>query len=310
MILCLIATALAAEPAPGPELPSATAPRAELPQPPALSADQAVAFGDHLLAQGDAYNALTWYRLALFLDPQRPDAEALRFRVGLAYERGERYPAAVFAYGQVGGPLADRAAYRAAIADHRAGNEAAADLGLERVGVFYPGSEWAPRADFARGIFALQRYDLETAQTRFAAFSHPESPLAPRAAELATAASEPVPRKSPALAASLSVVPGLGQLYAGHPGDAMMAALFNVPLALGAGLLLADGVEQQRPTEIAAGAVLGSVFVVAFYPSNVIGAWRGAERTNQMRERRRSEALLQQAWAPDLELDAGEVEPP
>ncbi len=296
MILCLIAAALAAEPDPA--------------TPPAVTADQAVAFADQLRAQGDAYNALTWYRLALFLDPEGPDAEALRFRIGLSYEQGERYPAAVFAYGQVGGALADRAAYRGALADHRAGNDLSADLSLERVGVFYPSSEWAPKASFARGVIALQRFDLAQAQERFASFPHPDDPLAPKAAALAELASQPLPRKSPALAAGLSVVPGLGQLYAGHPGDAFMAALFNIPLGLGAGLLLADGIDQRRPTEIAAGAVLGTVFLAATYPSNLVGAARGARRTNEHRERRAAEALLEQAWDPALELDADDVVAP
>lgn len=299
MILSLIAVALAAEPVPS-----------ETPAPPALSAEQAAAFGDHLLAEGDAYNALTWYRLALFLDPQRPDADALRFREGLAYERGERFPAAVFAYGQVGGDLADRAAYRAALADHRAGNDLSADLSLERVGLFFPESEWAPRAAFARGVLALRAFDLDKAEAQFGAFDFPSSPLAPRASALALAAAEPIPKKSPKLAAGLSLVPGLGQLYAGHPGDAFMAALFNIPLGLGSGLLLADGIDQGRPTEIAAGAVLGTVFLAATYPSNLVGAYRGAKRTNERRERVRAEALLQQAWDPGLELDSNDVTPP
>lgn len=302
----LLATALAAEPA-LPEAPPA--PPAEAAAP-GLTADQAAAFGDHLLAQKDGFNALTWYRLALFLEPARPDADALRFKQALAYERGERYPAAVFAYGQVGGALADRAAYRGALADHRAGNDVSADLALERLGLFFPDSRWAPPAAYARGVLALQRFDLDVAQARFSAFPYADHALAPRAAALAGEAAAPVPRKSPALAAGLSVVPGLGQLYAGHPGDAFMAALFNIPLGLGAGLLLADGIEQQRPTEIAAGAVLGTVFLAATWPSNLVGAWRGAERTNQHRERRRAEALLQQAWDPSLELDAQDVELP
>lgn len=299
MTLLLLAAALAAEPTP-PVVEST----------PALDARTAVAFGDHLLTSGDPYNALTYFRLALFLEPERPDAESLRFRIGLAYERGERWPAAVFAYGQVGGDLADRAAYRAALAEHRAGVAGAADLALERVTLFFPDSSWAPRAAYARGVLALQAGELQQAESLFAAFSFPDHALAPRARSLAEAAALPLPRRSPTLAASLSVVPGLGQLYAGHPGDALMAALFNIPLGVGSGLLLADGIETGRPVEIAAGAVLGSVFLVATYPSNLIGAWRGAVRTNEHRERRAAEALLEQAWEPSLELGAEDVRAP
>lgn len=311
MIQSLVVTATlslepGAPPAPAPPPVEAPAPAA-----PAVDATTALAFGDHLYQQGDAYNALTWYRLALFLEPDRPDAEALRFREAMAYEKGERYPAAIFAYGQVTGSLADHAAYRSALCEQRAGNDTSARVSLERVGAYYPDSPWAPRAAYAEGVLALRRFDLATASRTFGSFPYADDPLAPRAARLATAAAEPLPHpKRPMLAAGLSVLPGLGQLYAGHPGDAMMAALFNIPLGLGAGLLLADGIEQKRGVEIGAGAVLGGVFWFATYPSNLIGAWRGAQRTNKQRERRRAESLLKEAWDPSLELDIDDVQAP
>lgn len=301
MILCLIAIATATEPAPPPAapLPATVAP-------PAVDAATAAAFGDHLLGQGDGYNALTWYRLALFLDPHAPGADALRFREALAYERGERWEAAVYAYGQVQGELAAQAGYRAALCEQRAGNAAAADLGLGNVAAFHPDSPWAPRAAYARGALALERHDLDAAAAALSAFPYPSDPLAPRAASLAAAAAEPLPQKRPALAAGLSVLPGLGQLYAGHPGDAFMAAAFNWTAGVGGALLLADGIKEKRPLEIGAGAFLAGVFSLT-WPSNVVGAYRGAIRTNEHRERRAAEALLQQAWTPELELEAEDV---
>jgi tetratricopeptide (TPR) repeat protein len=310
MIQSLVVTAtLSLDPAAVPAAPPAPV-ELPAPAPPAVDAGTALAFGDHLYEEGDAYNALTWYRLALFLEPDRPDADALRFREAMAYEKGERYPAAVFAYGQVTGPLADHAAYRSALCEQRSGNETSARVSLERVSAYYPDSPWAPRAAYAQGVLALRRYDLAGASRTFGAFSYPADPLAPRAATLSAEAAEPLPHKRPLLAAGLSVLPGLGQLYAGHPGDAMMAALFNIPLGLGAGLLLADGVEQKRGLEIGAGAVLGGVFWFATYPSNLIGAWRGATRTNKQHERRKAEALLKEAWDPTLELDIDDVQAP
>ena len=56
--------------------------------------------------------------------------------------------------------------------------------------------------------------------------------------------------------------------------------------------------------------MLGSVFWFATYPSNLIGAWRGAVRTNKQHERRRAEALLKEAWDPALELDIDDVQAP
>ena len=273
---------------------------------PSVDARTARAFGDHLLQTGDAYNALTWYRLALFLEPDAPDADALRFRMALAWERGERYPAAVFAYGQVTGPLMDQATYRAAVADFEAGNLLSADHTLETLTLYSPDSVWAPRAAYTRGVLALQAHDLPTASARFATFAYVDSPLAVRASALAAAAAEPVRKKSPGLAAALSVVPGLGQLYTGHPGDAAMAAALNIPIGLGAGLLLADGLQTGRPVEIAAGGLFTGMFALTF-PSNLLGAYRGAARANERAAAKRADALLQQAWDPSLQLKAEDV---
>lgn len=309
MILCLLAVTLAAEPTPAPAAPSSPAPAPAPPELPSVDSARASAFADSLMEAGDPYNALTWYRLALFLEPDRPDAQAIRFREALAYERGQRYPAAVFAYGQVSGALADDAAYRSAVADFHAGNPLSADLNLERVPLFFPDSALLPQAAFARGYLALQSKDLSAAAQRFEAFNYPDSPLAPRAAALAASAREPLPHKSPALASALSLVPGLGQLYAHHPGDAAMAALVNIPLGVTSGLLIADAVENRRAGTAVAGGLLGLAFAFT-YPSNVLGAYRGAQRENERIRQVRAEELLGQAYDPSLQLDPGEVDLP
>ncbi len=293
LILSLLANALAAEPAPA--TPAAV-----------LDSRAASGFADTLMSAGDPYNALTWYRLALYLEPSRPDADALRFRQALAYERGERFPAAVFAYGQVGGALADDAAYRSALADFHAGNPLSADVSLERLPLFFPDSEWVPAAGYLRGVLALQSKDLDAAVVRFESFNAPSSTFAPRAAALAAAAREPIPHKAPLLAGALSVVPGLGQLYGGHPGDAAMAAIVNIPVGVTSALLLRDGIQTGRSGTLVAGAILGGAFVIT-YPSNLLGAYRGALRANEHNKQRRAEALLGQAWDPALMLDPDDV---
>lgn len=300
LILSLLATALAADPAP--------APAADVAPPMVATVDSPAAsgFADSLMAAGDAYNALTWYRLALYLDPARPDADALRFRVALAYERGDRFPAAVYAYGQVGGSLADDAAYRSALADFHAGNPLSADVSLERLPLFYPDSELAPTAAYLRGVLALERKDLSAAEARFAAFNMPDSALAPKAAALAEAARAPVRTRAPLLAGALSVVPGLGQLYAGHPGDAAMAAIVNIPVGVTSALLLREGVQTGHTGVLVAGAILGGAFVIT-YPSNLLGAYRGALRANERERQLRAESLLGQAWDPSLMLDPDDV---
>jgi len=282
--------------------------------PPAVDGATARSFADHLLEQGDPFNALTWYRLALYLEPERPDAEVIRFRMAWAYEAGHRWDAAEAAYGQVLGPgLTDRATYRIAAVAAQDGRPEDADRWLsvffsndyEDSFVVHPGSPWAERAPYARGVVALQAHDLDTAARRFAEV--PEGPWRARAQPLAKAAAEPLPSRSPLLAASLSaLVPGAGQTYAGHAGDGLMAFAANAVLGVWSYALLRQGIEQERAWEVGLGCVTGGMFTVT-WASNVVGAWRGARRFDETKARDRAEALLGEAWDPTLELRAEDV---
>ena len=195
------------------------------------------------------------------------------------------------------------------------GRVALAQSDLGAIALYHGADDpWARVAPYALGVLALEDFDLPTAQSQFAAVHHGDVEasvplLHARAGELSTAAASPLPRKSPWLAAGLSLAPGLGQLYAGHRGDAAIAFLFNAGFGAGATFLLVDGIQQGRGWEIGAGAALAGLFSIS-YPANLLGAYRGAHRTNRHHERRRAEELLQQAWAPELELAAEEVELP
>ncbi|GEM_PF-3014225 len=267
-------------------------------------------FGDHLLALDDPFNALTWYRRALWEDPDRPDADALRFRVAYTYERGERWAAAEVAYGQLASRselLAAQASYRQGVVTALSGDTDAAIFHLEGVESWYPEAVWAQRATFATGVLALQEHQLELAAARF---DRVDGELGTKAAALADRAREPLPTRSPLVAAGLStVVPGGGQLYAGHRGDAIMAFAASSVLALWSTTLIVDGLADERVWEVGAGAVVGGMAGLA-WTSNVVGAWRGADRANRHHERRRAEAILEDAWDERLELHSDEVELP
>ena len=307
--LCSLAAATAASPA-ALTAPVALADEGSAPVPlaPPVEGVDARGFADHLLATGDPYNALTWYRLVLYQEPDAADADAIRFKIGLCYERGRRFDAAVHAYGQVSGGLEGRAMYRVGLSEHAAGRVEVGDAALDGILLFAPGDPWGQRAQYTAGVLALQRSDLDAARRRFEQVPGGD-PLAARAATLAGEAAVPLSQKRPGLAMGLSVVPGLGQLYAGHPGDAAMAFVFNAALGLWSGSLLANGIQDEKPAQIVAGAALGSVFAVT-WSANLLGAKRGAQRTNQHRALRRSQALLETAWVPELELAAEGVAVP
>lgn len=283
--------------------------------PPAAGAEPAdpADFADVLVQAQDPFNALTWYRYALYLDPARPDAAALRFRAAWCYEAGERWREAELGYGDLATlhpDLAPGALWRQAAVLAHGGNLRSADAALDELQLLYPDSPWAPRAEYARGVLHLEAHDLPGAALAFSNAAAQPGPLQSAASSLALSAAAPLPHRRPLVAAGASaLVPGLGQALSGHWGDAGMALAANGALGLLAGSLLAYGVEQDRAWAAGAGVVVAGGLALT-WSSNVLGAYRGAERFNTHQQRRAAESLLQQAWEPTLELRADEVQLP
>ncbi|MFT5687061.1 MAG: hypothetical protein ACI8RZ_008018 [Myxococcota bacterium] len=290
MIRFLLAVAHAEEVAP----PTVEAPAVDAPavDAPTVDAATASAFADHLLATGDAYAALSWYRLSDFLAPD----PATTFRIGLAYEHGDRFGAAAHVYSQLSTP---EAALRSALCQHHAGGTALADAALSDLPLRHPGSPQADHAGYIRGVLALEAHDLDAAAERFAAVT---GPLAQPAALLSEASAVPIEHRSPGLATTLSLVPGVGQMYAGHVGDGLVAMAVSGGLGLWSGTMLAYGISQDRPGLTAVGGVLAGATLVT-WSSNLVGAYTGATRFNRHAARSRSEALLEAAWRAELALE-------
>ncbi|MDG1480459.1 MAG: hypothetical protein P8R54_12750 [Myxococcota bacterium] len=281
MIRFLLAAAHAEEP---------SAPAAV--EPPTVDAATAAAFADHLLSSGDAYAALSWYRLSEFLAP----SPTTTFRIGLAYEHGERLEAAADVYGRLDTP---EAALRAALCLHRSGSTQAADARLAVLQLRHPTAPQADHADYIRGVLALEAHDLSAAADHFSAVS---GGLAEPAAALSIAAQEPIPQRSPGVASALSLVPGVGQMYAGHVGDGLIAMGVTGGLSLWGGSMLATGIVEDRRGLITIGGVLTGVALIT-WSSNLVGAYTGAARFNRLTTQRRAEALLEAAWREELALE-------
>jgi len=78
--------------------------------------------------------------------------------------------------------------------------------------------------------------------------------------------------KKPALAATLSVVPGLGYLYSGYPQTALSALLVN-------GMFMLGTYQAFNANNSGLGAIMG-VFALGWYSGNIYGAYTTAERKN------------------------------
>ena len=279
---------------------------------PSLDSQTSVAFGDALLHDGDPFNALTAYRLALFLSPDRPDAPELRFRVALCYELGDRFDAATASWLDLAGRHSDwstQATYRAAMTLLEGGHFDEAQLYLDEVASEGTGTPWAERAAFMKGEAAMEAGRSDQANAALESFktAFPASELLPRAVAADRVLDQHVRHVSPALAATMStVLPGSGQIYAGHTGDGVMAFIANGTLGYWSYALLRQGVEQDRGWEVTAGGVIGFMAVTS-WTSNVIGSAMGAKRTNTLARKERLDAAMREADNALLERDAEDV---
>lgn len=149
--------------------------------------------------------------------------------------------------------------------------------------------QWAPQETARRSLAWLEAHpddphrSIATQQAAFAYASSGRFSMAlsvldeqglPVSEGLRTTLLEPPRWKRPALAAALSgALPGAGQLYAGHPKEALAALTLNT-LFIGGAAFAAR--EQAWP----ALGVLG-FFGLGFYFGNIYGAADGAIRTNR-----------------------------
>ncbi|MCO4745627.1 MAG: hypothetical protein KC912_12615 [Proteobacteria bacterium] len=275
-----------------------------------LDASGAESFADDLVRRGDPFNALTFYRLSGHLSGT-PEP-SIAFRTALCYELGERFSAAEESYLDLAGRFPDwsaRATWRAAMSARHDGRFGEAALHLSDVSLEGQGTELATRAQFMQGVLALDQVELERADQSFEQFvlTHPDHAMAPRAVAARSVLADRVPRRSPVLAGILSaVIPGSGQLYAGHPGDAAMAFLSSGVLGLWSYTLVRSGVEDQQGWRVGTGTALGTVAAFT-WTSNVFGSVRGAKRSNSYLRRGRAQSALRETADPSLEEHGEDV---
>ncbi|MBN2799685.1 MAG: hypothetical protein JXX28_11110, partial [Deltaproteobacteria bacterium] len=273
--------------------------------PPAVDAELAIRFADHLLRGDDPFNALTWYRLGSFLSEEpRPGAE---LRAAWCYELGSRYDAAEAAYIAVGErypQLAEVTGWRAAMASRAAGRVGMARVYLQEISLDAPGTPAAARAQWMEALLAI-----EQGQDAYgAAHLDVGGAYAARSAETLARLQAPYRVVSPTGAGVMSaVLPGSGQVYAGHWGDGVMALLTTAGSGALSYTLLRYGAEEDRGWAKTAGVSFGTLSGF-FWASEVLGAVRGAQRANRLSRSHHLDEVFAAAITPDLEVSAEAVD--
>jgi putative component of membrane protein insertase Oxa1/YidC/SpoIIIJ protein YidD len=230
-----------------------------------------VAFADSLFERGEWAAARIEYERLLHARPGSKLAVRCRERAAICLAKARRRGDALAHLARID-DAAERAAARALV-ERELGRPHSALAAAEKAG-----------SPLLSGFLALEADLAEEARAEFARLGQEgvERELSARIDSI-----ERLPRKSPALAGSLSaVLPGAGQLYVGRPGDALVAFMTN-------GLLIGGTVSAARRDQDAAAIALG-VVASGFWFGNIYGAANGA--ASDFRERRDAELDRARGW--------------
>jgi tetratricopeptide (TPR) repeat protein len=249
-----------------------------------LSAQTRRQYADWLYGQGDYFRAVSEYKELLFFAPTDQDADSLRFMMGKAYYRSGKHNNSISEFSAlVERPVAP--ALRSAAFDLIALNYL--NLSLPNQALYYSSEalkDSTREARFTNGVIRANLYEWDNAASVFGALSAVSDGRKDELSSLAEEnlaavnAARDLPKKSPILSMLMSaVIPGSGQLYAGHSVDALQSFAFVGSFAYMS--YIAYRYDKQNGNgyyNFGASISLASLFYIA----NLIGAERTATYYN------------------------------
>ncbi len=272
-----------------------------------FDANHIFAFADYLEQTGDYYRAITEYRRLVFHWPNHPLASESRYRIGRSYLRGQDYQSALYTFQNLfyqDMPDFDHRRLRYAIAQSffyqqnyfQANQQLAA---LEN----FPLSDKVPPLSYSRLWCFLRPGDVDEALEFWNQLPQTTTDAIPKANAIQRYLNEMAdqPLKNPRLAGWLSAaLPGLGQVYAGRPRNAIMSFLIN-------GLFIGGIAAAIDKGNYETAAVLG-FFEIGFYTANIYNAVNDAHKTNRSRTNVQL-VQFEQRFGPPFEYDYAPFNP-
>jgi tetratricopeptide (TPR) repeat protein len=237
---------------------------------------------DAFMAEGEYYRAITEYKKLLILFPDSKQTDYARFRIAMAYYRGEEYESAAraFAAFQERHPrsgYAAEAGFYEGVSYLGLNSPGKAENAFTRVATASPDSEYGRRALLGTSLIRFDRNDTAGCRRQLERYLV-DYPADDRREHVRDAIGllernrEPA-RKSPLAAGILSaVVPGSGHVYAGHYGDGITSLFLN-------GLFIAGTVMSVKQENYAVAGIVGTIGV-PFYIGNIYGAANAATKYN------------------------------
>lgn len=250
-----------------------------------VDADRQYAFAEHLFSKGDTERAVTEYERFLFLFPGDGRGDEARYRIGMAQADAGKERQAIEAFSGIidrhgGRPVSEtdaftvRAYFRISEAYVRMGETGQALNNLNNLAAVTDSPGIQGEVRYRMGWILLEEGHWENAARLFHQIP-PDQSGPYRLPELFSAMEGygEIPRKSPAAAGALAVIPGMGYLYCGRLQDALVSFLLN------GGMILAayQAFENDNP-------VLGGLLTLVetgFYSGNIYGSISSAHKYNR-----------------------------
>ena len=245
-----------------------------------IEPDQQFAFAQHLYQNGQYRRAAEEYQRFAFFFPQDSRGRGALYLAADAYFNSREFDIAIEILKDLSrktplDTVAVKAFFLMAECYLQMGTPSQAMVQLHNLTALSDDPDVHDRAYFRMGWIYIEQMDWKAAQHAFSRI-RAESPLPASELSAALNQSTTIPQKSPALAGTLSIVPGAGQLYCGRYQDALAAFLVNVGLVWAA----VDAFDQEQ---YALGGLL--TFVGAgFYTGNIYSAVSSAHKYNLHRK--------------------------
>lgn len=237
--------------------------------------------GDAFMADGEYYRAVTEYLRFLYLFPEAEQSPYALLQIGMAYYHGGEYQRAIDYFARVRATYSSRHFTQAALYEgvcyNRLKMPVQARDAFDRALAFDATDHYAPDALIGRALTRISQGDLDGGETDLGLLPQ-RYPADPRAENVPAAVGQLAeyrakPVKSSLLAGSMSaILPGSGQIYAGHTKDGLMALLVN-------GLFITGTVVALDQENYATAAIAGGLGL-PFYLGNIYGAANAARQWN------------------------------
>jgi len=244
-----------------------------------LDPDRQFQFAEHYFEKGEYYRAIGEYERFIYFFPEAKQVELARYRIGLAYLKGEQYQEAIQAFKLLiekypNSAYAIKSYLRISEAYVQLKRYDDALINLENLITIAPDQNTKDEAYYQRGWVYLEKGLWEDAQTCFDKIS-PQNREEYKLKQLSDELDKKklLKRKDPTTAGLLAIVPGAGHLYCERYRDAFVSFLVN-------GALIFAAYEAFDHDQNVLGGIITFV-EVGFYSGNIYSAVSSAHKYNR-----------------------------